>query len=193
MIYRLLLLSSLLLSASCTVNENGQLVISQTANSPVDESNSYTNFYSQAFPPELAVLPVIDKTLASLAPKGDIRETVRGYLLDRNYSVLSNEYLNRNYKAVSASSFSMPQTGAVELVVHFWDERKSRAGGTLAYDVEATIYGEKGAVLANLRSARQTQLSSGELSANGPQVRYFKLLRHVATSLLSEVPTPPTL
>ncbi len=186
-------LSLLLLFAACTVNENGQLDLTRSPNLPVNETDYYANLYSQNFPAELAVLPPIDESLSSLAPKGEIREAIRTFLLDRNYSVLSNDYLDRNYKAVEASTFSMDKTGAVELLIHFWDERKARAGGVLTYDIEATFYGEKGVVLANLRSARQTKLSPGELSANPPQVRYLKLLRHVASSLLNEVPSPPRL
>ncbi len=155
-------------------------------------AHRYSNVFSQEFPGEIAVFPVLDETSSKLISLDPIREALRVGLLNRGFTPLADHFVDQRAQTQTASTFQLEEASAAEGRIHSWNSTFAR-DGRLAFDLEITFFDAQGQILANLRWQDQIQLTPAEFSSSSPQLRETLLLARMVDLLFAGLPDPPPL
>ncbi len=147
----------------------------------------------QRAPANIAVLRFEVEPTAGLVPVEELRGQARQALMDRGFSPLAPEYVDREVAARPAASVRLPEAGVLALRVGRWNDVRAASQGLLQARVTGVLYDEGGRVVAQIGLDQDFQLRPAELSAIAAGNRRQALVERMFAELLAPLPAAPPL
>lgn len=174
------------------------LVACQTT--PLDQTRAsrraaFTKFDGEYAPASLGVCKVANESGDATPPTAEVRELLHENLLERGFSPLSDDYVDRITEGgrLAADEVHVDGSGMLSVRIYRWDEERAESHGMLYAEMFMTLFSSDGLLLGSVYQKRSEDLNPKEFAALTPKQRRNKLVERVVSRLFTEFPQPPPL